>query len=226
MVVKISDLTFKYRNSVILEGISLEIRDNDFVAIVGRNGSGKTTLVKIILGLLEFQQGKVEVYGQDIRKFRKWEWIGYVPQSHNFDSNFPASVREILRLRGEGESRVSGLLKIDDLLDKRFSELSGGQQQRVLIAFSLISNPRLLILDEPTVGVDAGAQQEFYALLKKINMDMGVTVVLVTHDVAMISKYVKNVICLSGKECCCGSVHQTKSLLRQVYGDDFTVHHH
>jgi zinc transport system ATP-binding protein len=219
------DLSFAYNSDNVIEGISFEIKERDFVAILGRNGSGKTTLVKLILGLLKPKEGYIRIFGKSAGDFQNNGSIGYVPQSHSIDKNFPGNVSELLSL-GKNPSKAMKLLKIEELASKKFVELSGGQQQKVLIAMSLASSPRLLILDEPTVGVDIKSQQEFYGLLKKINKESKITIVMVTHDVGLISKYVKNVICINGKVCCCGSVHEAPKLMKKMYGTDFDFHHH
>ena len=227
MVIEISNLSYSYDGNEVLSNISLSIKEKDFTAVIGRNGSGKTTLMKLILGLLDMQKGTINIFGKSIKNFNEWDNVGYVPQKYNIDKNFPANVDEILSLKNNFQKeKITKMLKIFNLLDKKFSDLSGGQQQRVMIALSLMSNPKLIILDEPTVGVDIKAQQEFYALLKKLNKDIGVTIVLVTHDVSLVSKFVKNVICLNGNICCCGKAHDTEKLLKQVYGKEFRIHHH
>ena len=233
MIIEASNLSFAYDGNYALSNISFGIKEKDFVAVIGRNGSGKTTLMKLILGLLQIQKGAIKLFGKDIKEFGEWNLIGYVPQKYSIDKNFPASVDEILSLKKVekfAQKRIFQsslkMLDISGIASKKFSELSGGQQQRVMIALSLMSNPKLLVLDEPAVGVDIKAQQDFYDLLKRLNKDIGVTIILVTHDVGLISKYVKSVICLNGNVCCCGKAHETEKLLRKVYGKDFRIHHH
>ena len=226
MIVEVLGISYSYNGNDALSNISFSIKEKDFVAVIGRNGSGKTTLMRLILGLLELQTGEIRLFGKNIRNFKEWACVGYVPQTYNIDNNLPVSVRELLSLNGSQKNEIMDMLKISDIIGKKFSDLSGGQQQRVMIALSLSSNPKLLILDEPTVGVDIKAQQDFYDLLKKLNKEMGVTIILVTHDVGLVSSYVNNVICLNGNVCCCGKAHDTERLLKQVYGQDFTIHHH
>ncbi len=114
---------------------------------------------------------------------------------------------------------------IKDLLPKKFISLSGGQQQRILIALALQKNPRLLILDEPTAGVDIQAQQAFYDLLKQLNKK-GITIILVTHEVGVLSSLVKKVLCINHKICCIGTPKEMPKLLKQMYGEHFIHHHH
>ena len=227
MIVEVSNLSFAYDGNDALSNISFGIKEKDFVAVIGRNGSGKTTLMKLILGLLQIQKGSIKLFGKDIKGFSEWDLIGYVPQKYSIDKNFPASVDEILSLKEHSrKAKIIKMLDISGIASKKFSELSGGEQQRVMIALSLMSNPKLLVLDEPAVGVDIKAQQDFYDLLKRLNQDIGVTIILVTHDVGLISKYVKSVICLNGNVCCCGKAHDTEKLLKKVYGKNFRIHHH
>lgn len=220
------EVCFSYEKVEVLHKISIDIKEGDFVALIGRNGSGKTTLLKLILGLLEPRCGKIEILGKDSKDFSDWEKIGYVPQKTSIDKNFPATVEELLSLRENKLKEASKILKIDPLRKKKFNELSGGQQQKVLIAISLLSNPKLILLDEPTVGVDIKAQHDFYTMLKRLNSELGMTIILVTHDVGLISSYVKNVICLNGDMSCQGPVKQTEKLLTKVYGKDFFIHRH
>ena len=226
MAIKLEDVSFSYGQGPVLSNISFELRDDDFAAIIGSNGAGKITLVRIMLGLLKPTGGKASILGSAPEKidFRK---IGYVPQKYNIDRIFPGTVREIFDLKGGSKAaETAKSLGIENLMDSKFAQLSGGQQQRVLIALSLLSGPKLLILDEPTVGVDAKAQQEFYALLKKLNSQKKVGIILVTHDVGMISKYVKTVICINGQVCCFGPAKDMNTMLKAVYGGDFGVFHH
>lgn len=227
MTIKVSKLFFSYESgAAALENTSLSIDEGDFVALIGTNGSGKTTLVKLLLGILKPTKGKIELFGEDISVFNNWEKIGYVPQKYSIDRNFPASVNEILGLKGVRNELIIKKLGITNVLNKKFSQLSGGQQQRVLIALCLMKNPKLLILDEPTVGVDINAQKEFYKVLKKLNQEEKITIILVTHDIGMISHQVKKVICLNGKICKQGKPADAEKLINEVYGEHFHVHKH
>ncbi len=220
-------LSFAYDGNVVFKDVDVRVEEGDFVAVIGPNGSGKTTLVKIALGLIKPQKGTVRLFGTAVEAFRSWELVGYIPQKSEFDRNFPGSVGEILSLKGgKQDSKLMKLLDIERLLDKRFSELSGGQQQKVLIALALSSKPKLLILDEPTVGVDVSALQNFYSILKRLNREMGVTIVLVTHEVGMIQSYVKSVFCISRDFSCKGPADEMEEMLEKVYGKSFGVHRH
>ena len=194
----------------ILEEINLAIHQHDFIGIIGPNGGGKTTLLKVILGLIKPDSGKIRVFGHPPEKSRKH--IGYVSQYKAFDRDFPISVRDVVlmgrmglyemfkRYSEKDKKLAEHALKTVEMLnyrDRQIGTLSGGQQQRVLIARALVSNPELLLLDEPTAGVDASAQREFYELLKKLNEKT--TIVLVSHDLTAVSVYVDKIACLNRK---------------------------
>jgi len=214
-LIEVTSLSFSYGETHVLEDISLMVKENDFIAIIGPNGSGKTTLVKVMLGILAPTGGTVT------RLLRKHQ-IGYVPQRYTIDKNFPGTVKEILATQDKAGSVQAG---IDNLLNKKFISLSGGQQQRVLIALALQQKPKLLILDEPTAGVDIRAQQTFYGLLRDLNRT-GIAVILVTHEVGIISSLVKTVICINHKVCCMGKPEEMPRLLKKMYGEHVVHHHH
>ncbi len=214
-LLSVSSLSFSYGENKVLDNVSFDIKDDDFIALIGPNGSGKTTLVKLLLGLLDSSQGEIKLL---IPKSK----IGYVPQRYTIDKNFPGTVQEILSSK---DGKIVKQTGINDLLPKKFISLSGGQQQRVLIALALQKNPKLLILDEPTAGVDVQAQQAFYDLLKQLNKD-GITIILVTHEVGVLSSLVKKVLCINHKICCMGKPKEIPKLLKQMYGEEIIHHHH
>lgn len=224
MVLEVSSLSFSYGDVSVLENISFSIKKGDFVAIIGPNGSGKTSLVKIILGLLKAEKGKIKLFGKNIDTFSGRELIGYVPQRFGIDKNFPGTVKEILSLVGGGNGIVAKM-ELENLLPKRFVDLSGGQQQRVLIAMALKHNPELLILDEPTAGIDVQAQQSFYRLLAGLNKS-GVTILLITHEIGVVPSIANRVLCINHKICCYGSPKDLPKFLEQIYGSQFAQHHH
>ncbi|HUD20861.1 MAG TPA: metal ABC transporter ATP-binding protein [Candidatus Saccharimonadales bacterium] len=204
LIFKLENVCFAYGKEEVLHHISLEIQAGSYVGIVGPNGGGKTTILKIMLGLLKPKKGTVELFGMEARKFKERERIGYVPQKvTNFDISFPATVEEVVSMglfakRGLFHSLTpadhreahQALEKVDMLqyATRLIGDLSGGQQQRVFIARALASNPEVIILDEPTAGVDEAAQGEFYRLLKRLNRDHGLTLILVSHDGEIIER--------------------------------------
>ena len=184
-LVKIQHVSFKYHTQPVLEDITLEIKRGDFLGIIGPNGSGKTTLLKIILGLLKPNSGSVQLFGHQVQYFKDWAKIGYVPQKAGSQvTQFPITVEEVVALgrvkpglfevSSDNETAIAAAMEaveISELRHQLLNQLSGGQQQRVFIARALASQPELLILDEPTVGVDSDSQTKFYQLLKKLNKD-------------------------------------------------------
>jgi zinc transport system ATP-binding protein len=198
-----------HRDSIpILEGISLSIAHYDFLGIIGPNGGGKTTMLKVIMGLIVPSRGKVSVMGKPPESSRNI--IGYVPQSNLFDHDFPISVWDVVlmgrygrvglfrRYGREDKERAQIALQTVDMFDYRnrqMGKLSGGEQQRVFIARALVSEPKLLLLDEPTASVDPAMQTEFYELLEGLKRRM--TIVLVSHDISAISIHVDKVACLN-----------------------------
>ncbi|MDQ0197275.1 metal ABC transporter ATP-binding protein [Neobacillus ginsengisoli] len=212
-IIDIQQVSYRYEKDIVLENINLSIPNGSFLAIVGPNGSGKSTLLKLILGLLKPQKGEIFLFGQELNKFKDWQMVGYVSQKANsFNTGFPATVFEVV---SSGLTKKLGMFrffkkehkqKVLEALEavgmKKFSsrnigELSGGQQQRVFIARALVSEPKLLILDEPTVGVDAENVNAFYQMLADLNKSRGITLLLVTHDIGTVSDKVTHVACLN-----------------------------
>jgi len=207
-LVRLENVWVHYDASPVLEDINLSIMRDDFMGIIGPNGGGKTTLLKVILGLVKPSQGKVTVLGGGPEGNRKF--IGYVPQYSRFDRDFPISVQEVALMGRCGQvglvkrfSREDKMLALQaletvDMLkfkDRQIGKLSGGQQQRVFIARALVSEPKLLLLDEPTASVDMPMQTEFYELLHKLKQKMAI--VLVSHDISAVSIYVDKIACLN-----------------------------
>lgn len=237
-ILTINDLSFRYEEQTVLENIHMVVPKGAFLAIVGPNGSGKTTLLKSILGLVKLQKGSIELFGTPISKFKDWTKIGFVSQKANsFNSGFPATVQEVVSsgltaklglftfFKAEHRKRVKEALRsvgMEEFLNRNIGELSGGQQQRVFIARALVSEPELLILDEPTVGVDSGTVQAFYDMLENINKEKGITLILVTHDVGTVSEKVSHVACLNKSLHFHGSADEFEHLqdhdLSQFYG--------
>lgn len=211
--IELQQVSFQYDQTVVLKNISLQVKQGDFLAILGPNGSGKSTLLKIILGLLKPTSGSVHLFGQKGSDFKQKEWIGYVSQKSNaFNSGFPATVYEVV---ASGLVKKTGLfnklpknskgLVIDALTSvgmesfskQSIGELSGGQQQRIFIARALVSKPKCLVLDEPTVGIDHQHVQSFYDMLAKLNREQKITLILVTHDIDTVSDRISHVACLN-----------------------------
>ena len=212
-LVQFENVSFQYEYTHVLQNISFRINEGEFLALLGPNGSGKSTLLKLLLGLLKPMSGEIELFGQSAKTFKQRELIGYVSQKSNaFNSGFPATVFEVVR---SGLAKKTGLFKLypkdskarvmraleavgmEAFANRNIGQLSGGQQQRVFIARALIGEPKLLILDEPTVGIDHENVQAFYDMLAKLNNDLGITMILVTHDVDTVSNRITHVACLN-----------------------------
>jgi zinc transport system ATP-binding protein len=236
-VIRLDNVTYRYNTDLVLEDISFKADQGDLLGIIGPNGAGKTTLFCLILGLLEGYQGKITLFNQDIRNNRKaLKRIGYIPQKKNIHQGFPVTVEEIVSLgalnRKTNNDTISCALKIVGLLeqkDRRIGELSGGQQQRVLIAKALVNEPQLLILDEPTTGIDLETQDKFYSLLRKLNSENKITIILASHDLDAISKLANKVACVNRKMTFHGDAGEffgNEQLLRSYSESSMQAHMH
>jgi zinc transport system ATP-binding protein len=243
-IVEAEHISFRYGEEDVLQDVSFVIQSGDYVGLVGANGSGKTTLLRIILGLTLPTEGNVKIFGTPVSIFREWQKIGYIPQNvFRGDMNFPATVEEVVASGRFGASRFVWRLfnnvnyvavrraieraGIEHLMRKRVSELSGGERQRVFIARALVSEPELLILDEPTTGIDAAAEEKFYAFLAELNRS-GMTIILVSHDLEAIAHEVKTVLCLNRRLICFGAPKNLRSqeVLNAMYGQGKQMIHH
>ncbi|HSW98448.1 MAG TPA: metal ABC transporter ATP-binding protein [Candidatus Saccharimonadales bacterium] len=203
-VIELQDVSFCYPGSEpALAGLNLRVMPGEYVGVIGPNGGGKTTLMKLLLGLLAPQTGTITLFGTPRDKFRGWHRIGYVPQRFGSgDFKLPVTVAEVVGFgapRGD-KSRVAESLAqvgMEVYARRRLRELSGGQQQRVFIAKALASRPEILILDEPTAGVDVHAQDGFYQLLAALNKAHGLTIILVSHDIDVVVNEVSKLACIN-----------------------------
>lgn len=214
-VIGVQKLSFGYDRAVILRDISFSVRSGDFVAIIGSNGTGKSTLLKLLLGFLVPSSGEIRILGAEPSQFKDWPKIGYVAQNGAAaGSSFPATALEIVKAGlysqigflnfPKRENTKQALEALDQVglrpqARKLFGSLSGGQQQRVMLARVLAGRPRILLLDEPTTGIDSNAAQSLYELLQRLNRETGITIVMVTHDVERASGYAGRMLSL-GRE--------------------------
>lgn len=203
-IITVDSVSFSYQQRNVISNISFSVKERDFIGLIGTNGAGKTTMLRIIVGLLKPTTGEVRLFGEPISQFKAWNKIGYVPQKNNLNPLFPATVKEVVlsglvgkrkwfgRHSREDEIKCSDALMamgVEDLASKRIGELSGGQQQRVFLARALINNPSLLILDEPTVGIDYETQESFFHMIKHMHQHHNMTFLMVSHDMEMIKGY-------------------------------------
>ena len=212
-IVQLKNVSFSYTDTPVLSDVSLAIHAGDYLGVVGPNGGGKTTLIKIILGLVQPQQGTVTIWGKAPNKLTNRSKIAYVAQkATQFDRNFPVTAREVVAMgrlphhsllhlnTQEDEKEIALALQqvgMTEQADSLIGSLSGGQQQRIFIARALAQKAELLFLDEPTAGVDAAAQDDFYALLRHLNQDLGLTLIIVTHEQDVVRKEVTEVACVN-----------------------------
>jgi zinc transport system ATP-binding protein len=226
---------YSYGAEPVVEDINFSVKRGEFMAILGPNGSGKTTLLKLALGLLKPTKGEVLLFGQQPERFRDWSKVGYVPQrTEALQSRFPATVREVVGFglyRGPGlprffdrtvRVRIDGAMEsagIARLARHRVSELSVGQQQRMLLARALVRRPEILLLDEPVAGVDAAGQEQFHALMRRLNQEVGLTIVIVSHDIGAVMREASSCACINCAMVFHGPVHQiTSKELSDLYG--------
>jgi len=214
-VLSVKNMSFGYDAAQVLSDVSFDVQKGDYVGLAGPNGAGKTTLIKAILGIICGYTGRAELFGRDMRGFDAWSRVGYLPQRVNaFNPLFPATVKEVVGLgllskksfpkkfvKEDGIKILEtlDLMGISDLGDKLVGELSGGQQQRVFLARALAPDPELLIMDEPSTALDPVSREGFYDIIKKLNVEKGITSILITHDTAQIGRYANKLLYLDKK---------------------------
>ena len=241
----VKNLFFTANEQRILEDITLTILPGDYCAIIGPNGGGKTTLIRLLLGLEKPTQGRIELFGQKLSRFKRWYKVGYVPQrASQLDQNFPATVLEVVKMgriaqqgpfshasQADKEAIEEAMVKMDvvGIQHKLVGELSGGQRQRVMIARALASKPEVLILDEPNTGVDVISQKRFYKLLKELNEEEKMTIIFITHDIGVIADDIGRLFTVNQTLLTCNNPKEAISCddMSALYGiDAHLIHNH
>ena len=241
-IIRFSHATFGFPGVIALKDITLEIAEGEFVGIIGPNGSGKTTLCKAVLGLMRPLEGSLQIFDCSCEELRCHHRarIGYLPQKGRLDQNFPITVLEAVMMGRYGalglfrrpakqdrEIALQALANVgmQDHHDTALGHLSSGQQQRVLIARALAQQPQVLLLDEPTTGIDITTQHSVLDLVRRLHRDLGLTVLLVTHDINMIRPQVDRMVLLKTRLFAAGAPEAVLKLdiLQQVYGKDLVI---
>ena len=241
-IISFQNATLLFHNRVALEDITLDIQEGELIGVIGPNGSGKTTLLRAILGLMLPQRGTIRIFDcrcDELRCHHRVK-IGYLPQKELVDPDFPISVFEavlmgrysaigLFRSPSSGDRRIAEHaleeVGISELAERPLGQLSGGQQQRVYIARALAQQPRVLLLDEPTTGLDVATQRTIIDLVKRLRDTLGLTIVLVTHDINMVSPISDRLLLLKTRLLAAGppkSVLNQETLI-QMYGKDVVI---
>lgn len=196
--VEVRGLSFRYHNLQVLCKLDLDVCAEKITFLLGENGAGKSTLIKLILGLVGSYQGQITLFGESHSASSVSKYIRYVPQVLNIDRTFPISVREVLYLEGSSNltEELINFFKVSDLLDSKIGELSGGELQKIMIIKSMSSEPKVLILDEPTNSLDAKSKSSLFDLLREINKDYKTTILIVSHGIEFIDKECDEIILL------------------------------
>ncbi|MCY6485696.1 ABC transporter ATP-binding protein [Clostridium aestuarii] len=229
-IIEIIKASVYYDDVCALKNINLQVKNKEFLAVLGPNGGGKSTLLKVILGLEKLNQGEIKILGQSPKKTRNS--IGYVPQFSKFDRKFPVSVIDVVLMGKLGEKikpfykynkeneekifEIMNKLNIYHLKNRQIGQLSGGQLQKVLIARALVMQPQILLLDEPTASLDAKTKTQIYQILKKLNKEM--TIIIVTHDIGVISAYVNSIACVNKELYYHGKAELSNEVVKKIYG--------
>lgn len=245
-IIEVQNVSFSYGKEEVLKDITLEIHKGDYLGIIGPNGSGKTTLIKIMLGLIQPSRGSVRIFDKDIKDFHDWQKIGYIPQkATHFDIRFPLTVEEAVlmgryaqrgifhRLTAEDKKMAKKALEEVGMWankNRLIGDLSGGQQQRVFIARALAGHPKIIFMDEPTASVDKKTHDEIYNILRLLNGEHHITLIVVSHDIETIAQEAMHVACIDQTLVCHSSPEEflKDSRSKNIFGENvkFITHHH
>ncbi len=241
--IEVENVWVHYDHQVVLENINLIIEEKSIVSIVGPNGSGKSTLLKSIIGLKKVSSGTISIFGKDMQTLPHNGIIGYLPQISEYDHRFPVSALDVVTMARasrkkfwqgmhvrdyEAIEEALELAEISSQKNHHFGSLSGGQKQRVLIARALCIEPRILIMDEPSTGLDTVAQDNFYKMLQKVRDVKNLTILMVSHDIGAVSQVVDKVACLQKKLHFHGHPHECSQhdSLSAIFGHNTLFVHH
>ena len=228
---KVENLNVEFDGNKILQDLSFEVKKGEMMAVVGPNGAGKTVLFRTLLGLVPYS-GKF-LWQKNIR-------VGYVPQRFIVEREMPLTVKEFLGYKKAGKNKITEVLKwvgfhIHDehhlefhLLNQPLGILSGGELQKVLIAFALLGEPKVLLFDEPTTGIDVGGEETIYNLLRKLRDEHDLTVIFISHDIHIVYEQASSVLCINKEKMCFGPPHEalSKEELKKLYGTEVGIYPH
>ncbi len=224
--IEIKNLIVKLNNQEIIKNISFVLPEGTITALIGPNGAGKSVLIKTILGLYPYQ-GEIKIFGENHLKMLNI--IGYVPQNYNLDNILPLTVYEFLQLSTNNEEKINKVLKeinIEELKNKNIFNLSGGQFEKILFARAILNDPKILLLDEAISETDITGQKEFYRIIKHLNKEHKVTILMISHEINMIPAFAHQVICLNRSLICYGDVKQifNPEILKKLYQQEIIIY--
>lgn len=223
-ILEVKNLTVVFNNERVIDDLSFNLKKDENLVILGPNGAGKTVLLKTLLGIIPFE-GEIN--------WKKDTKIGYMPQKFLTDKNLPLTIEEFFKFKKVGLDKIKQILKcvgISDfsVLKKKIGVISSGQLQRILVAWGLIDNPEVLLFDEPTSGIDIEGQETIYNLLNKIDKECALAIIIITHDLNIVSRIADSVLCLNKKAICYGSPQEilNGSIINQLYGGEIKFYSH
>jgi ABC-type Mn2+/Zn2+ transport system ATPase subunit len=222
---EVKNLVVRFGEQVIIKNISFALPEGTITALIGPNGAGKSVLLKTILGLYPYE-GEIKIFGENHLKMLNL--IGYVPQNYNLDPVLPLTVYEFLKISNP-QGDIDEVLKeigIENIKDKSISRLSGGQLQRVLFARAILTDPKILLLDEPVSETDIVGQKEFYEIIKHLNQERRVTILITSHEITIVHTFAQRVLCLNRSLVCDGPVTELfkEEILKKLYQKDIFVY--
>jgi zinc transport system ATP-binding protein len=223
-ILEVKNLNIEFGSEKVIDNLSFNLAEKENLVVIGPNGAGKSVLLRALLGVLPYK-GEI--------KWRENVKIGYVPQKFFIDKSLPLSIKEFFGFKKIDKEKIEGALKtvgINDfsILDKKVGVVSFGQLQRILIAWALIDKPDILLFDEPFSGIDLKGEETIYRLLKQIEKDLNLTVILITHDLSIVHEFADTVLCLNKQTICYGAPQTALDYLaiKKLYGGDVKFYHH